>query len=186
MDLKSMNDALDDVIARFLLVLPSEEVPTYERLYGHIQKAHWYYEDYYVDEDETNSIPSLSGKEFARLMFERCPLLANYKGEHSTFHQDFKKYMASIPVYGALLMNQDMTKLVLVCNYSGKSWMIPRGKMNEDESPIDCAIREVQEETGFNCRHLISKRTPYIEQKEDSKVARYYIVRGVSEKKTKF
>ena len=44
-----------------------------------------------------------------------------------------------------------MTKLVLVCSWSGKSWGFPKGKIDENELPLKCAIRETYEETGFDC-----------------------------------
>ncbi len=62
-----------------------------------------------------------------------------------------------------------MTKIVLVCGWSGKSWGFPKGnlihlltyqlkylffvagKIDENELPLKCAIRETFEETGFDC-----------------------------------
>src|ERR1035438_7960064 len=32
-------------------------------------------------------------------------------------------------------------------------WTLPKGKLEIDETPIECALREVREETGYSC-HL--------------------------------
>lgn len=46
-------------------------------------------------------------------------------------------------------MNTDLDKVLLVQSYFAKSsWGFPKGKVNEDEDPLHCAIREVYEETG--------------------------------------
>ena len=33
--------------------------------------------------------------------------------------------------------------------------MFPKGKVNKDETEVRCAIREVEEETGYNCANLL-------------------------------
>jgi mRNA-decapping enzyme subunit 2 len=44
---------------------------------------------------------------------------------------------------------------LLVQGYLAKSgWCFPKGKVNEDEAPHDCAVREVMEETGFEIKGL--------------------------------
>lgn len=46
-------------------------------------------------------------------------------------------------------MNSELDKVLLVQSYFAKSsWGFPKGKVNEDEDPLHCAIREVYEETG--------------------------------------
>lgn len=36
--------------------------------------------------------------------------------------------------------------------HKSSAWMFPRGKINQGEDDLDCAIREVYEETGFNAK----------------------------------
>lgn len=64
------------------------------------------------------------------------------------------RYKKNVPTYGAILMNSDLDKVLLVQSYFAKSsWGFPKGKVNEDEDPLHCAIREVYEETGTFRRH---------------------------------
>lgn len=58
-----------------------------------------------------------------------------------------------MPVRGAILLNHDMDQVILVKGWKkSANWSFPRGKINKDEADLDCAIREVYEETGFNLR----------------------------------
>jgi mRNA-decapping enzyme subunit 2 len=46
-----------------------------------------------------------------------------------------------------------MEKVLLVRGWKkGASWSFPRGKINRDEKDLDCAIREVYEETGYDLK----------------------------------
>lgn len=57
---------------------------------------------------------------------------------------EFKMYKMSVPTYGAILMTSDASNVLLVQSFWAKSsWGFPKGKVNEDEEPLHCAIREV-------------------------------------------
>lgn len=57
----------------------------------------------------------------------------------------------SVPTYGAILMTADLKHVLLVQSYWAKSsWGFPKGKVNENEDPLHCAIREVRHKTTFN------------------------------------
>ena len=61
------------------------------------------------------------------------------------------------------MLNQDMDQVVLVKGWKkSATWSFPRGKINKDEPDLDCAIREVYEETGYNLKEAI-----YIADDED-------------------
>lgn len=54
------------------------------------------------------------------------------------------------------MLNQDMDQVVLVKGWKkSATWSFPRGKINKDEPDLDCAIREVYEETGYNLKEAI-------------------------------
>ena len=49
------------------------------------------------------------------------------------------------------MLNHEMDAVVLVKGWKkGANWSFPRGKINKDEPDLECAIREVYEETGFD------------------------------------
>jgi mRNA-decapping enzyme subunit 2 len=54
------------------------------------------------------------------------------------------QYRFRIPVCGAIMLNSNLDKCVLVKGWSSKSgWGFPKGKINQDEEYDCCAIREV-------------------------------------------
>lgn len=73
-----------------------------------------------------------------------------------------------------------MKHCLLVQSFFAKnSWSFPKGKVNENEDPVKCAIREVYEETGFDCGHLINPND-YVEgQTSNYQYTRLYIVKNV-------
>ena len=63
------------------------------------------------------------------------------------------------------------------------NWSFPRGKINKDEDDLDCAVREVYEETGFDVREagLVKdeKEMKHIEITMREQHMRLYVFRGV-------
>lgn len=51
---------------------------------------------------------------------------------------------------GAIIFDINKTKILLVKNRECKKWGLPKGSSLFNEKKIDCAIREVKEETGFD------------------------------------
>lgn len=51
------------------------------------------------------------------------------------------------------MVNENMDEVVLVKGWKkSANWSFPRGKINKEESDLDCAIREVYEETGLDLK----------------------------------
>lgn len=66
-------------------------------------------------------------------------------------------------------------KVVLVHRPKYDDWTFPKGKADEDESDEDCALREVAEETGLQCRlraELAS--TEYVDSRGRPKRVRWW------------
>lgn len=70
--------------------------------------------------------------------------------------EDFKKYKQKILVYGAVLFNSNMKKVLIIQQHSSLNMAFPKGKKNENESGKRCAIRETYEEVGFNIENNIT------------------------------
>jgi mRNA-decapping enzyme subunit 2 len=87
----------------------------------------------------------------------RCVLVKGWS-QRSGWYEPRIRHAGSLPI--------QHTRIVKPCNQSASAALVrgfPKGKINKDEAELDCAVREVQEETGFNCRQsrtavLISQR----------------------------
>uniref|UniRef100_A0A452IZA8 mRNA-decapping enzyme 2 n=1 Tax=Gopherus agassizii TaxID=38772 RepID=A0A452IZA8_9SAUR len=98
---------------------------------------------------------------------------------------EWKEYKMGVPTYGAIILDETLENVLLVQGYLAKSgWGFPKGKVNKEEAPHDCAAREVFEETGFDIKDYICK-DDYIELRINDQLARLYIIPGVP-KDTKF
>ncbi|XP_055731478.1 m7GpppN-mRNA hydrolase isoform X2 [Salvelinus fontinalis] len=119
------------------------------------------------------------------LLFNHCPFLLPNGEDVQKVLEQWKEYKMGVPTYGAIILDESLDNALLVQGYLAKSgWGFPKGKVNEDEAPHVCAVREVMEETGFDIKDRICKDT-YIEQKITDQLARLYIIPGVA-KETKF
>lgn len=179
----SLTLGLDDLCVRFIINLPREELESVERICFQVEEAQWFYEDFIRPLDP--ALPSLSLKAFALRIFQHCPLMSQWSHyHHITAFSEFLAYKTRVPVRGAILLNQDMDEVVLVKGWKkGANWSFPRGKINKDEKDLDCAIREVYEETGYDVREagLVKdeKDVKYIEITMREQHMRLYVFRGV-------
>jgi len=55
-------------------------------------------------------------------------------------------------------------------------WSLPKGKANQGESDLECALREVEEETGFRCEPLRELGETRYEVTDGPKVVRYWLM----------
>ena len=124
-------------------------------------------------------------KTFSLCIFQHCPLLSQFSlYHHSAAFAEFLAYKTRVPVRGAILLNDDMDQVVLVKGWKkGANWSFPRGKINKDEQDLDCAIREVYEETGFDVRKagLVGEESgiKFIDVPIREQNLRLYVFRGV-------
>ena len=75
----------------------------------------------------------------------------------------------------------DETEIAIIHRPAYDDWTLPKGKVEPDESPENCALREVREETGFRCELLRPLGcTAYVDRRGRDKVACYWVmeVRG--------
>lgn len=84
-------------------------------------------------------------------MFRHCPLLQPFADQAEEVYREFLAYKNRVPVRGAIMLNHAMDSVVMVRGWkSSSAWSFPRGKINKEEKDIDCAVREVYEETGYD------------------------------------
>ncbi|XP_078036437.1 decapping mRNA 2 isoform X2 [Augochlora pura] len=124
-------------------------------------------------------------REFATHIFFHIPFLKLHVANIDNILDKWREYKQNVPTFGAIVLNEDLTKVLLVQSYWAKSsWSFPKGKVNADEDPSHCAVREVLEETGFDISNLIDENE-YIESMINEQLVRLYIICGV-QKDTKF
>ncbi|CAK7206740.1 mRNA-decapping enzyme subunit 2 [Sporothrix eucalyptigena] len=178
-----LEDWLDDLCVRFIINLPQADLASMARICFQVEEAHWFYDDFIRPLDR--SLPSMTLRTFCLAIFKRCPLLAPFPIEnHVLAFEEFLKYKTSIPVRGAILLNEAMDMALLVKGWKkGANWSFPKGKINMDEDDLDCAVREVDEETGFDIRGAGLVPPPeevkYIEATFRDQQIRLYVFRNV-------
>ncbi|XP_063829757.1 m7GpppN-mRNA hydrolase [Ostrinia nubilalis] len=177
-------DILDDLCSRFIINLPPEDRGNLVRICFQIELAHWFYLDYYCT-DETTKLNPCGIREFAAHIFQHVPQLREHVSSLDAVLDNWREYKLKVPTYGAILLDTDLTHVLLVQSYWTKaSWGFPKGKVNEDEEPWKCAAREVLEETGFDISKLINKND-YIEAIIHDQIVRLYLI-GYIPRETKF
>ena len=62
------------------------------------------------------------------------------------------------PRSGAALLSRDLKHVLLVMSAGGKRLTFPSGMVEDGESPLQCAVREVKEETGVEVGGVLQQR----------------------------
>lgn len=73
------------------------------------------------------------------------------------------------------------TEIVVVHRPTYDDWTLPKGKVDPDETPEECALREVKEETGYKCELVRPLGcTAYLDRRGRNKVACYWVMQVLS------
>lgn len=71
--------------------------------------------------------------------------------------------------------SKNRTEILLVHRPRYQDWTFPKGKVQQGESEQECAVREVEEETGLKCRLMAElSDIKYIDRRGRSKTVRYW------------
>ncbi|KAL7632816.1 UNVERIFIED_CONTAM: hypothetical protein RMT77_016882 [Armadillidium vulgare] len=170
-------ELLDDIASRFLLDAPDQELKDPISLCFLTELAYWFYLDEYVEEDD--SLNTIKFDSFALRLLQHVKMEPE-RGSIEDMLQDFRDFKHRVPTYGALLLSTDLSHVLLVQSFWHRaSWGFPKGKINVEEEPFKCAIREVLEETGYDISSQINKDI-YLETTIGEQKVRLYIIPGVS------
>ncbi|XP_074115849.1 m7GpppN-mRNA hydrolase-like [Cotesia typhae] len=155
-------------------------------IFFQIELAHWFYLDVHC-EDRTRK---LGRCDLAEMSVHLCRHVSYLRAHLPRVDmilkllRQWREYKHSIPTFGAIMLNEDLTKVLLVESFWRKNlWGFPKGKVEEDEDPESCAAREVLEEVGFDISLLINKDR-FIEHEIKNQRVRLYIIPGVKENTT--
>jgi 8-oxo-dGTP pyrophosphatase MutT (NUDIX family) len=73
------------------------------------------------------------------------------------------------------------TEIVVVHRPAYDDWTLPKGKVDQDETAEECALREVREETGYKCELVRPLGcTAYVDRRGRNKVACYWVMHVLS------
>lgn len=170
-------DILNDLSSRFIINVPAEERIDPVRICFQIELAHWFYLDFYCKDN--SNLPQCNIREFICIIFQHIPFLRPYASQFETIIEEWRQYKKSVPTFGAILLDQKLQNVLLVQGiFSRSSWGFPKGKVNKEEMPHDCAIREVYEETGYKITHLLDQNE-FLEYYFNEQLIRLYIITGV-------
>lgn len=95
-----LDRVLEDLLVRFVVNVPEEDLSSIERVFFQVEEAHWFYLDYVRQLDP--SLPSMKMKTFASKLLEKCPLIWKW-GDPSDALARFGKYKSTIPVRGCIV-----------------------------------------------------------------------------------
>ena len=153
---KIPTEVIQEIICRRLINLPQVE-KTFPRLLINIEEACWFFADEFCS-GAPLVIDKKYERKFTQRIFHEWPLLRHHLPQLAELQEDFRlNYKSRIPSYGCVIFNKTLDKL-LFCIYHNqrdrivKKLDFPKGKVDEDETAIECAIREVQEETNILLR----------------------------------
>jgi 8-oxo-dGTP pyrophosphatase MutT (NUDIX family) len=154
---------VNDVCFRFLEGVPQDYRKDNMRVFFEIELAHWFYLDNYADNPDFPDCKNIGFKDFSRLIFQQCMYLKSRANQCDKVLDEFYIYKQHIPTNGAIMIDKSLEYVLLVQGYfaSTNSWGFPKGKVNECEKPIDCAIREVSEETGYDITGKVNEKRSF-------------------------
>ena len=66
--------------------------------------------------------------------------------------EEYRLYKSQIPSYGALIFNKTLDKLLFIIYHNPRDRIVrkldfPKGKVDQGEDSVQCALREIYEET---------------------------------------
>ncbi len=124
-------------------------------------------------------------KVFAENIFRYCPFLMQHSNQVDNILTKWKEFKHALPTNGAIMLDESMKHVLLVQGFWAKaSWGFPKGKVIEDETEAQCAIREVLEETGYDISEKLSEQD-HLRVKINDQIITLYIITNVP-KTTKF
>ena len=172
-------DAIHELELKFIKPIPKSDLNLSEVLVSNIEPAFWYYEDILRTQNpEYHNFKTF--RSFSQALFLQSEILANLNVDFPREFSAYKRYRSQVPLCGGILLNELGDKVLLVRDFNSMSWMFPRGKKIPGESDMDCAVREVMEETSFDITGHVNEKE-YLSMKANNRDLKLFLVRNVPE-----
>jgi len=139
------NRMVNHLYVWFLSYLPESIICDPNKLLSHLQEVYWFYLDYVLS--VPNEMCMISFLSFTYYFYS---FFGWKKNQVKEYVHNFQNYCSALPRCGGILINTDKTKVLLIRNIQSSYWEFPVGKLNDQEDFMECAEREVFEETGFH------------------------------------
>ena len=120
----------------------------------------WEYLDEYVVNNKAINDFNNNTYKFYDYCFHTYKLLARRKKEFKIIYDDYKYDMDCKSVAGIFLINTQQTHVCMTKSTFNKN-DFPKGKIDENESEKNAAIRECLEETGYDCSSQLIESDEY-------------------------
>ncbi|KAL0226972.1 hypothetical protein P9112_014296 [Eukaryota sp. TZLM1-RC] len=120
-----------------------------------VQKAHWDYMDNYWPKHK-NLPPLTRFFQFAKTIHTVSPTLQQCITNWDKAQKKWAHYNANCARVKLILLNQERSRFLMVKSTRGNPDFVG-GKLNEEETPIDCIIREAEEELGVDVAPFMSE-----------------------------
>eukprot|EP01091_Cochliopodium_minus_P010710 TRINITY_DN2899_c0_g1_i1.p1 TRINITY_DN2899_c0_g1~~TRINITY_DN2899_c0_g1_i1.p1 ORF type:complete len:535 (-),score=169.21 TRINITY_DN2899_c0_g1_i1:23-1627(-) len=174
----SLEDVLDEISVKLILNQPKEDYTSWERIFFKIEESYWLYIDHYII--QYPYLKKFSGvQEFAKTIINHCPIIEKENFDIELEFNNWNKYRERVPVFGTILLNASKTKTILVNNSFGL-WGFPKGKVNKDETELECSLRETTEEVGYDATELADPNL-FIDASSSTRKAKFFIIHNVPE-----
>jgi len=145
------DDVVTDLLFRFIVGVPEWERSNMMRICCYVEQAHWFYTDWIVESETHPECKRVKFFIFIRIIFATCDFLRHQLPNVDMILTEFRRLKKATPTYGLVMLDNTLTKILLVQGYPKRDrWGFPKGKIYENELPIQCAIREALEETGYD------------------------------------
>ena len=147
-----------------------------KKLFFKLEKIYW---EYIKNHSTNDAFIDFQFKKFCKILIPNSDL-KEFIPDFETAFRDYNSYRKCIPVCGFIMLSKDMDKILLVKSRYSDYWGFPKGKINENEDYLKCAIRETQEETGFKINP--NKNYLKFELKDNGKTQVLFLASGIDER----
>lgn len=172
-----LGEAFEELRVTFLEeIYVKDDIASWNKIFFAMEQAYWKYMDEYRNLDFY--LPRYTLGQFAKEMFKIHEPLVAYASRALELTEQFVNYKRTIPTCGAIILNPGMTKVLLIRGWGRKArWGFPKGKVNEGETDLQAAIREVEEEIGFDISHNVEKHGALYNVYDGKRVVNFFVTR---------